>query len=317
MSQLKAEPGEVVLSKEDGRFPNIVKILGILYGQGVPKGSSLKNKFLGLICLQRPLIAIMGPLMFFAGAFLAIEKVPSLESIVWGFIAVYALASAEHTIDDTIDKEVDKKKWPDRPLPTETISRRGGAIYAILLATFGVVLSYIIFNWQLVVVELIALGLGTLYPFLRDRIGYLVLPGIPALIGIGGWVAYSPETLFTSPLPWILYLVFASWQAFHILTLPWALNVAKIFIVRPRPRIVAYISVIFSLITLLLAIILSFYISKALIFIIAMIAISVIFWLSAIPMIKEPSNLQNSLKAVMVATNYNIVMCAVLMYAVL
>ncbi len=295
---------------------SIIKIMGILYGQGIPKGTSFKNKLLGFICLQRPAIAIMGPLMFLAAGFLALGKLPSLDTIILGFIAVYALSAAEHTVDDTIDKEIDKKKWPERPLPTETISRKNAALYAILLASFGIVLSYLVFNWQLVVVELFALGLGTIYPFLRDRIGYLILSPIPALIGIGGWVAYSPDTLFTSPIPWILYLVYASWQAFHILTLPWAINVAKIFIGRPKPKGVVLSSVVFSAITLIFALYLSLFIPNTLIFVIVMIAISVIFWLSIVPLVKDPANTMKSLKVVMVATNYNIVMCAVLMWVV-
>lgn len=291
-------------------------ILELLYGRAIPKGESTKYKILGLICLQRPLIAIMGPLMFLAGAFLALGGIPSLGSIVLGFIAVYALTSTEHITDDFIDKEIDKKKWPNRPLPTETISRRGAGIYAISLALFGLFLSYLVFNWQLVVVELIALGFGALYPFLRDRIGYLILPGIPALIGIGGWIAYSPNTLFISPVPWLLYLVFASWQSFHILTLPWAITVAKTFIVRPKPKTVVKMSVIFSIITLLLAFYLSFYIGNSLLFILVMIIISIIFWSSAVPLVKEPTNINRSNKAVMVATNYNIVMCILLMVTV-
>ncbi|UCE37297.1 MAG: UbiA prenyltransferase family protein [Thermoplasmata archaeon] len=289
----------------------------ILYGGGIPQGAGLKNKMLALICLQRPLVAIMGPLMFFAGAALALKGLPSWESFILGFIAVYMLTSAEHTIDDFIDKEIDKVKWPSRPLPTETIPRKVGGVYGALLGSLGILISYLIFNWQLVIIELVALGFGTAYPFLRDRIGYLVLPGIPALIGIGGWAAYSPDTLFTSPVPWILYLVFAAWQAFHILTLPWALTQAKIFIVRPKPRTVAEISMIFSVITLALAIFLSLYIENALIFIITMIVISLLFWITAIPLIREPTNTENSHRAVVVATNYNIIMCAVLMLTVI
>ncbi|UCG68695.1 MAG: UbiA prenyltransferase family protein [Thermoplasmata archaeon] len=294
-------------------FTTSMKIMGLLYGQGIPKGKSIKNKILSLICLQRPAIAIMGPLMFFAAAIIALERIPSLESIVIGSIAVYLLTSAEHTIDDTIDKEIDKKKWPDRPLPSEIISRRSGAYYAISLAALGIILTYIFFNWQLVVVELVALGLGTLYPYLRDRIGYLVLAPIPPLIAVGGWVAFSPDTLFTSPIPWVLYLVFAFWQAFHILTLPWAINVAKTFLIKPKPRSVVLLSVVFSVVTLIFAIYLATFFSDSLIFIITMLVISVIFWISAVPLIKEPTNIIKSLRATMVATNYNIVMCAVLL----
>ncbi|UCF08010.1 MAG: UbiA prenyltransferase family protein [Thermoplasmata archaeon] len=303
------------MTEKTNKRENLIEYMGMLYGQGVPKVKDSRKKALGFVCLQRPLVAIMGPLMFFAAAFIALGRVPPLGDILWGFIAVYALTSAEHTIDDFIDKEIDKKKWPTRPLPTETISRRGGGMFAISLAALGIIISYIVFNQQLVIVEFVALGLGTAYPFLRDRLGYLVLGPIPPLIGIGGWVAYTPDTLLTSPVPWILYLIFFTWQAFHILTLPWALTRIKTFIIKPKPGTVAKISVVFSVITLILALYLSFFIPNAIMFVSVMIIISMLFWTTAVPLIKEPTKTENSYRAVMVATNYNVIMCIALMFA--
>jgi 4-hydroxybenzoate polyprenyltransferase len=296
---------------------NMMSSMGVIYGMGIPQGEGLKNKILAFICMQRPAIAIMGPLMFFAAAILAIGRIPPIEDIIFGSVAVYMLSAAEHSIDDTIDMEIDKVKWPTRPLPSGVLQRRTGDIYAISMASIGVLISYITFNWQLVAVELIALGLGTLYPFMRNKVGYLVLAPIPPLIAVGGWIAYTPDTLFTSPLPWILYVIFFLWQAFHILTLPWAINVAKTFIVRPEPRNIVYLSVVFSVLTLVSTIYLSTFIAGSWIFVITMIILSIIFWMIMVPLIREPSNLQNSLMATMVATNYNIVMCAVLIWVVI
>jgi 4-hydroxybenzoate polyprenyltransferase len=296
---------------------NAIDTMTLLYGGGIPHGSATKHKILGFICLQRPLIAIMGPFMFFAAASLAISTLPPLEDLIFGSIAVYLLSAAEHSIDDTIDMEIDKVKWPARPLPSEVLKRKTGAIFAISLAALGVIISYLLFNWQLVVVELIALGLGTIYPFLRNRFGYLVLAPIPPLIGIGGWIAYSPETLLHSQIPWILYFIFFFWQAFHILTLPWAINVAKTLIVRPKPKTVVELSVILSVVTLIFTLYLSTFLEDPMLFILAMIAISIVFWFTMIPLLKEPTNLGNSLKATLVATNYNIVMCIALIFVVL
>ena len=55
--------------------------------------------------------------MFFAAAVLAIGRIPSLEELILGSVALYLLSAAEHSIDDTIDMEIDKLKWPTRPLP--------------------------------------------------------------------------------------------------------------------------------------------------------------------------------------------------------
>jgi 4-hydroxybenzoate polyprenyltransferase len=304
------------MSKGIEMMGKTMNIMGILYGMGIPRGEGFKSKILALICMQRPAIAVMGPLMFFAAAVLAKGALPSFEAILFGSIAVYLLSAAEHSIDDTIDKEIDKVKWPTRPLPLGILKRETGAFYAMSLAIIGVVISYLFFNWQLVAVELVALGLGTLYPFLRNRFGYLVLAPIPPLIGVGGWIAYSPETLFTSPIPWILYLVFFFWQAFHILTLPWAINVAKTFIVRPKPKTVVLLSVVLSVVTLVFTLYLSTFIANSWFFVVTMMVMSIVFWITAVPLIKEPTSMQNSLMATMVATNYNIVMCAVLIWIV-
>jgi heme O synthase-like polyprenyltransferase len=60
--------------------------------------------------------------------------------------------------------------------------------------------------------------MGCLYSaYLRDRVGYLVLPPIQGLLWLCGWTAFSPGTLFSSWLPWILYIFSACWQAGHIM----------------------------------------------------------------------------------------------------
>ena len=65
---------------------------------------------------------------------------------------------------------------------------------------------------------LLAVILGALYSaYLRDRVGYLSLPPIVGLIYLGGWAAFSPETLFSSWLPWYLYLLGVVWQTAHIM----------------------------------------------------------------------------------------------------
>jgi 4-hydroxybenzoate polyprenyltransferase len=53
--------------------------------------------------------------------------------------------------------------------------------------------------------------------FLRDHVGYLSLPFVIALFPIGGWAAISPETLFSSRLPWLLGGIVLTWQSAHIM----------------------------------------------------------------------------------------------------
>lgn len=284
-------------------------IEGILQGTWAPSKKDFKNIILGYLSLHRFFVALMGPLMFLSGMFLALKAIPSAIQIVVGFIAVYLLTAAEHTIDDFIDIKRDKIKWPDRALPNGLISRNHAGVYAILMAIIGIILSFIFFNWQLVLIEILALSLGTAYPFLRDRIGYLTLPLIPALIGIGGWVSISPETLFTSSTPWILYLVFVGWQSFHILAMPWAIKHQKTFFVKLSPRNTAVLSFIFSIVTFILSLLLFIMVEFHVIFLLIILLLSTLFWKAAYNMVKTPLNDKMVFKTFKIATSYNIFLC--------
>ena len=123
----------------------VTNIEGLLQGTWAPSKKNLTNITLGYFSLQRFLVAIMGPLMFLSGMFLALKAIPSATQIVVGFIAVYLLTAAEHTIDDFIDIERDKIKWPDRALPNGLISWSHAGVYAISMASIGIVLSFIFF----------------------------------------------------------------------------------------------------------------------------------------------------------------------------
>lgn len=286
-----------------------INIEGILQGTWAPSKKNPKNIILGYISLQRFFVAIMGPLMFLSGMFLALKTIPSAIQIIVGFIAVYLLTATEHTIDDFIDIERDKKKWPNRALPSALIPRNHAGVYAISMAIIGFVLSYLFFNWQLVLVEIFALSFGSAYPLLRDRIGYLTLPPIPALIGIGGWVSVSPETLFTSPIPWILFLVFVGWQSFHILSMPWAIKYEKLLFVKFSPRNTAVMSFLFSIVTFILVLFLFFEVKFHILFLLIILSLSVLFWSTAYSMVKTPLNDKNSFRAFKIATSYNIFLC--------
>jgi hypothetical protein len=79
-------------------------------------------------------------------------------------------------------------------------------------------LCWIFFNPTAFLILLAAMVLGSLYStHLRDKVGYLSLPPIEGLIFLCGWAALSPGTVFTTFLPWYLYLLGVVWQSAHIL----------------------------------------------------------------------------------------------------
>jgi heme O synthase-like polyprenyltransferase len=75
-----------------------------------------------------------------------------------------------------------------------------------------------LFNPVSFYILLTAIILGSLYSsILRDKVGYLSLPPIEGLIFLCGWACFSPQTVFTSVLPWYLYLLGLVWQSGHIM----------------------------------------------------------------------------------------------------
>jgi 4-hydroxybenzoate polyprenyltransferase len=90
---------------------------------------------------------------------------------------------------------------------------------ASLSLVISLAIAWWAFNSTTFYILLLALLLGGFYSvYLRDKVGYLSLPPIVGLIYLGGWAAFFPETLFTSFLPWYLYLLGVVWQAAHIMT---------------------------------------------------------------------------------------------------
>jgi heme O synthase-like polyprenyltransferase len=79
-------------------------------------------------------------------------------------------------------------------------------------------MCWIYFNPTSFFILLAAIILGSLYSsHLRDKVGYLSLPPIEGLIFLCGWACLSPGTVFTTLLPWYLYLLGLVWQSAHIL----------------------------------------------------------------------------------------------------
>jgi len=138
-----------------------------------------------------------------------------------------------HTINDVVDLERDKRKFPMRPLPSGLIPKRAAALYAALMAGTGVTLASL-FNRLCAAISLTVVVLGYIYTrYTRDRIGYLTLVWIPALEPVGAWAAVSPETILT-PLPSLLYTFMVVHQVAMIIAEEAADPKAKAFFVKPK-----------------------------------------------------------------------------------
>jgi 4-hydroxybenzoate polyprenyltransferase len=171
-----------------------------------------------LIEITRPFLLIMGVPTVGMGAFLAPGSLPSPLILAIGVLGCMLPVAGIHTFNDWVDRERDKKVWPNRPIPAGRFPAAFGPVFSLFLMALAVAITWIFFNPTAAIVLGIAEFLGILYClFLRDHVGYLSLPFVIALFPIGGWAAISPETLFSSKLPWLLGGIVLTWQAAHIM----------------------------------------------------------------------------------------------------
>ena len=178
----------------------------------------IKQRASGFLSLIRPLFFVLTPVNAAAAAVMANGGFPALSKCILGFLSVAFASCAVNVFNDYTDRERDRTIWPNRAIPVGKV--RPGE--ALLVVTLSLIISLSIawwaFNSTTFYILMLALISGVFYSiYLRDRVGYLALPPIVGLIYLGGWAAFSPETLFSSFVPWYLYLLGVTWQAGHIM----------------------------------------------------------------------------------------------------
>jgi len=207
-----------------------------------------------------------------------------------------------------IDRERDKAIWPGRVIPTGRVKASSALASAVFLLICALLFSWFFFNPVNFFTLLLAIVLGSLYSaYLRDKVGYLSLPPIVGLIYLGGWAAFSPETLFSSLLPWYLYLLGVAWQAAHIMTYyplhitydingkP-VMNTPALFFT-PSPQVAIGIGTGFVGLTLLLSVLLSFLAPLSPLYLVLVLATGIYALSSGLGLLKDTLNREKGLKA--------------------
>jgi hypothetical protein len=149
--------------------------------------------------------------------------------------------------------------------------------------------------------------LGTLYSkYTRDRIGHLTVIFVPALMPVGAWAAFAPETILTG-LPWILYLFLAIHQIAHIVCWEIPAPEKRTFIVKLSPEKESSLYAISVVLMLIIGTAIYFIANLHWIYMVVLIGLIAFSLVSAIPMLKNPTSVENAKKAGMAIVNYNIV----------
>ncbi len=179
------------------------------------------QKLFAFVEITRVSVIFMGLPFALAGAAyaLSITLIPvSLIQAIMGVLAVFFVTGAVHTIDDYFDRKRDRALWPNRQLPSRGITPKIALVISMMCYVIGFSLVFLFFNIICGVVLLIATIWATTYTgYLREKVGYMTLPFAIGLFPVGGFVAFSPQTLWSNPIPWILYLMVFLWQSAHIL----------------------------------------------------------------------------------------------------
>ena len=179
---------------------------------------TIKDRASGFLSLIRPIFFILTPLNAASAAVLALGSYPSWERCLAGFFAVAFASCAVNVFNDYTDRERDRLIWPERALPSGRVKPYEALIVALVAMVISLAITWFVFNPAAFYILLAAIVLGGVYSaYLRDRAGYLALPPVVGLIYLGGWAAMSPATLFSSWLPWYLYVIGVVWQTAHIM----------------------------------------------------------------------------------------------------
>ncbi len=207
----------------------------VLICRMAPIERSFQNRIIGLIALLGVgtgigvLPGVIGVTALAGASFTDLRLIPLV-------LIMFLAAGVANMINDIIDAQRDKTKWPLRPLAAGLLSGPEAVVYMAILSTITIVIALVVFkNWLFLTLGLVVLTLELAYSqYLRDNIGYLTTLLPMALVPVAIWSAISPETVLT-PLPWLLALFLIAFQpAAQITHEGLDPNIPALFI-RPRP----------------------------------------------------------------------------------
>jgi 4-hydroxybenzoate polyprenyltransferase len=289
-------------------------------GQGnvVKSSYTVADRLASALDITRPVLSIMGAFGVAAGAALAYGSIPAWNQCLVGVIAALLAFAGIHTFNDFIDQRRDVVCWPGRPIPSLRLIPRQALFFALGSFAVALIIVWFTFNPVCFTVSSLSLVLGCFYSgYLRDRIGYLVLPPIQSLGWLCGWAAFSPDTLFTSWSPWVLYFFSAAWQAGHIMIYSPLHPIQRVkgvkltqvpaFIKRTSPQTAALLGFIFLSLAFVLSIYLGFYFNLGLLYFIPTSLMALVALAISYNFMRDPENFARGIKAFSFATYFMLV----------
>jgi len=312
------------------RYGRLSTIARVGFGQELEAENkdSLTDRISAFLALIRPLFFILTPINAASAAVLALGGYPSLAQCFAGFGTAAFAGCAVNVFNDYVDRDRDKYIWQTRPIPSGRVKPNEALLLVIILIAASLLMAWFLFNPLTFFILLLAIILGALYSaYLRDRVGYLSLPPIVGLIYLGGWAAFSPETLFSSLLPWYLYLLAVVWQTAHIMIYyplhvvsnadgETGTKVPKALFFTPSPQVAVKIGVGFTCLTLLLSVWLFFLAPLSALYVALIVAAGIYALVSGLRLLRDSLNREKGLKAFASLSIFRLVISAAILLTV-
>ena len=289
-------------------------------GQGniIKAGYSISEKLAGWVDITRPILTVMGALGVASAAALANRGFPTWYLALTGFLAALLAFAGIHAFNDYIDTHRDTSCWPGRPIPGHRLAPYHALLLSVVAFIAALAIVWVFFNPLCFAVSAIAVVLGCIYSaYLRDNIGYLVLPPIQSLLWFCGWTAFSPATLFTSWMPWVLYLFSIAWQSGHIMiysplhpirkTKEAKLTQVPILFAKTSPQTASKLGFIFLWLATGMGVFLGFYTGLGLILIIPVCIMGIIALTTSYQFMINAENFSKGIKSFQAATYFMLV----------
>jgi 4-hydroxybenzoate polyprenyltransferase len=287
-------------------------------GNIVKESYTVGDRLAGALDVTRPILSIMGALGVASAAALAYGGFPVWSQCLVGVIAALLAFSGIHAFNDFIDQRRDVICWPGRPIPSRRLAPRQVLVLALVSFAVALIIIWFAFNPICFTISAVALGLGCLYSsYLRDRVGYLILPPIQSILWLCGWAAFSPDTLFSSWSPWVLWTFSVSWQAGHIMVYSplhpiqhvkgAKLTQVPAFIKRTSPQAAAILGFMFLCLAAVLSIYLGIYFDLGIIYLIPAALMALIALGISFRFMRDPENFGKGIQAFYFATYFMLV----------
>ncbi len=287
-------------------------------GNVVKESYNAGDRLAGVLDITRPVLSIMGALGVASAAALAYGGFPAWHKCLVGVIAALLAFSGIHAFNDYIDRRRDVACWPGRPIPSRRLAPRQGLFLSLGAFAVALVIVWFAFNPVCFAVSATAIILGCFYSsYLRDRVGYLILPPIQSMLWLCGWTAFAPDTLFSSWSPWVLWTFSVAWQAGHIMVYSPLHPIQHVkgekftqvpaLFKRTSPRSAAVLGFVFLCLAAVLSIYVGFYFDLGLLYILPAALMALVTLAISFNYMQDPENFAKGIKAFSFATYFMLV----------